>query len=132
MGCRRQIITHTDDLCATHYPCWSAGLKSESFRTMMQRYHVRQGLNTTPTRNQIEVPIRTTVGLKNVNSTELSSLAIPLPPLAEQRRIVAKVDELLTLFARLESRLTAAQAESGRLLEAVLHEALATTADKSL
>ena len=50
---------------------------------------------------------------------------IPLPPLAEQHRIVAKVDELMALCDRLEAQLTTTQTQSRRLLEAVLHEALA-------
>lgn len=82
-------------------------------------------LNTTHVRDQIEIPIRTTVGLKNVNSTELGGLSLPLPPLAEQQRIVAKVNELMALCDRLEAQLTTTQTESRRLLEAVLHEALA-------
>lgn len=48
----------------------------------------------------------------------------PLPPLAEQHRIVAKVDELMTLCDRLGSQLTTAQTESRRFLETVLHKAL--------
>jgi len=43
---------------------------------------------------------------------------------AEQRRIVSKVDELMSVCDRLESRLTTAECASRRLLEAVLHEAL--------
>jgi type I restriction enzyme S subunit len=49
-----------------------------------------------------------------------------VPPLAEQHRIVAKVDELMAVCDRLESQLTTTQTESRRLLEAVLHEALAS------
>lgn len=51
-------------------------------------------------------------------------LPIPLPPLAEQQRIAAKVDELMALCNRLEAQLSTTQIESRRLLEAVLHEAL--------
>jgi type I restriction enzyme S subunit len=81
-------------------------------------------LNTTFTRNQIEIPIRTTVGLKNVNATELSSIAIPLPPLAEQHRIVAKVDELMALCCQLEAQLANEEIARNHLLESVLHHAL--------
>jgi len=75
-------------------------------------------------RDQIELPIRTTVGLKNVNATELSRLSIPLPPLAEQHRIVKKVDELMTICERLKEELNTARTASGRLLNAVLDQAL--------
>ena len=55
----------------------------------------------------------------------LRNFLVLLPPLAEQHRIIAKVDELMALCDRLETQLTTAQIESRRLLEAVLHEALA-------
>ena len=48
--------------------------------------------------------------------------------LAEQHRIIAKVEELLALCDQLEAQLTDTQTESRRLLEAVLHEALAPAA----
>ena len=51
-------------------------------------------------------------------------LPIPLPPLAEQHRIVAKVDELMALCDRLEASLATGEETQGRLLESVLHEAL--------
>lgn len=62
--------------------------------------------------------------MKNLNATELGSLSIPLPPLAEQHRIVAKVDELMALCGRLETQLTTTQTESRRLLDAFLYVAL--------
>ena len=81
-------------------------------------------LNSSDIRDQIEKPIRSAVGLKNVNLTEFGALTIPLPPLAEQHRIVAKVDALMALCDQLESSLTTATTTRSRLLEALLHEAL--------
>ncbi len=54
----------------------------------------------------------------------LRNFLVPLPPLAEQHRIVAKVDELMALCDQLEAQLTTAQTDSRRLLEAVLDAAL--------
>ncbi|HEX9941137.1 MAG TPA: restriction endonuclease subunit S [Thermoanaerobaculia bacterium] len=65
------------------------------------------------------------MGQPNLNTPIIAGWFFPLPPLAEQRRIVAKVEELLALCDRLEAQLTTAQTESRRLLEAVLREALA-------
>jgi type I restriction enzyme S subunit len=50
---------------------------------------------------------------------------VGLPPLAEQHRIVAKVDELMALCDRLEASLTTSNQTRTRLLEATLAEALA-------
>jgi type I restriction enzyme S subunit len=63
-------------------------------------------------------------GKPGLNLDNIRSLNIPLPPLAEQHRIVAKVDELMALCDQLEAQLTTTEADSRRLLEAVLHEAL--------
>ena len=66
--------------------------------------------------------------MKNVSRDVIYSLPIPLPPLAEQRRIVAKVDELMALCDQLEASLAAAATDKARLLESLLHEALAPAA----
>lgn len=67
-----------------------------------------------------------------VNGTALKSMLIPLPPLAEQHRIVAKVDALMALCDRLEASLTASAATRRRLLDALLAEALAPIEDREL
>ena len=51
-------------------------------------------------------------------------LPIPLPPPAEQHRIVAKVDELMALCDRLEATLSIGEDTRRRLLDALLAEAL--------
>ena len=48
----------------------------------------------------------------------------PLPPLAEQHRIVAKADELMTWCDRLEERLVTTEDARRGLLDAVLNEAV--------
>jgi type I restriction enzyme S subunit len=63
--------------------------------------------------------------MKNVSRDVIMNLPFPLPPLAEQHRIVAKVDELMNLCDQLEAQLTATEADGRRLLEAVLRDALA-------
>jgi type I restriction enzyme, S subunit len=60
------------------------------------------------------------IGLGNFRA-----IPIPLPPLAEQRRIVAKVEELMALCDQMETKLHRTQTESRRLLASVLHETLA-------
>ena len=84
-------------------------------------------MRSTAYREQIEGPLRTTVGLKNVNSRELGRLGLWLPSLEHQRHIVAKVDELMAVCDELERSLEAAQAGRTRALEAVLHRMLEET-----
>lgn len=74
-------------------------------------------------RQLIEVPIRTTTGVKNINASEVSRLLIALPPLQEQERIVAKFELLNTLCNKLEETVSKAYKYSSRLMEAVLQEA---------
>jgi type I restriction enzyme S subunit len=62
----------------------------------------------------------------------VNGIEIPLPPLAEQRRIVAKVEELMALCDRLEAGLTAAAATRRRVLDALLAEALAPADNREL
>ena len=70
-------------------------------------------------------------GKPGLNLDNIRSLSVPLPPLAEQHRIVAKVDELMAVCDQLEASLTATQTDSRRLLEAVLQEALAPAMEKA-
>ena len=55
----------------------------------------------------------------------LRNFVVPLPPFAEQKRIVAKVDELMALCDRLEASLVTSDDTRRRLLDALLAEALA-------
>ena len=62
----------------------------------------------------------------------LRNFLAPLPPLAEQHRIVAKVDALMALCDRLEASLTTTATTRRRLLDALLAEALAPTEDREM
>lgn len=67
-----------------------------------------------------------------VSLKQLRSIPFPMPPLAEQHRIVAKVEELMALCSQLTAQLTTTQKESYSLLEAVLHEALGSSSNPSM
>jgi type I restriction enzyme S subunit len=71
-------------------------------------------------RVQMEVQL---VGMQpNFGSTHLGRVYIPLPPLAEQRKIVAKVDQLMSVVDRLETQLFTANAAGASLMDAVVAE----------
>ena len=73
---------------------------------------------------QIIPELQQQCGQTNVNGTKLRNMLIPVPPLDEQHRIVAQVDELMGVCDRLEKRLSDTQAECHDFFEAVLHNAL--------
>ncbi len=58
----------------------------------------------------------------NVNGQTLGNMVVPIPPLAEQRRIVAKVDELMALVDQLETQLAHSRGTAEKLMEAVVAE----------
>jgi type I restriction enzyme S subunit len=72
--------------------------------------------------SQIEPEIVQQCGQANFNGTKLAHTLVPIPPLAEQRRIVAKVEQLMALVDALETQLTASRATAKNLLDALVTE----------
>jgi type I restriction enzyme S subunit len=62
----------------------------------------------------------------NLNVGKVKATIIPLPPLAEQRRIVARVKELRELCAQLSERLVSKSNTQARLAEAFVKSVLAS------
>ena len=60
----------------------------------------------------------------NISKVKIVAAPFPLPPFAEQQRIVAKVDELMALCDRLEAGLGEAGGTRSRLVDSILQEAL--------
>jgi type I restriction enzyme S subunit len=73
-------------------------------------------------RAYFESASKQTTNLASINMRQVRSCPIPLPPLAEQRRIVAKVEQLMALVDELETQLAASSRTAAHLLEAVVHE----------
>lgn len=63
------------------------------------------------------------IGNKNLVLKKINSFLIPLPPLSEQRRIVAKVEQLMQRVNELEQQVQQSKEQAGQLLQAVLKEA---------
>ena len=64
----------------------------------------------------------TSSSMKNIGREVMCNLPIALPPIAEQRRIVAKVDQLMVLLDQLETQLAASRSTAKNLLEALVAE----------
>ena len=74
---------------------------------------------------------RYTQGISNfdLGLTRMIKITVPVPPLAEQHRIVAKVDKLMATCHRLEAKLEVCRVARASLFEALLGETLELTAD---
>lgn len=62
------------------------------------------------------------VGVKHLHLDILRGLEMAIPPLAEQRRIVVKVDQLMALVDRLEAQLASSRATADKLMDAAVAE----------
>ncbi len=64
------------------------------------------------------------VSMRNVSRENVTNLPMPLPPLAEQERIVARVDRLLAQCDRVAAKLHDRQSTTEQLLTASIHRLL--------
>ncbi|HTN04962.1 MAG TPA: restriction endonuclease subunit S [Planctomycetaceae bacterium] len=85
---------------------------------------VRFACDTAFVRHQIEAPIRTTSGVKNINSTEVVNLLLPLPPHRLQLKIIGRIAELFAQCDALEVQLTTRQGTAERLTAAMVQGVL--------
>jgi len=112
---RRLVIKPTiiDNNCSGIQPI---GLTDDSWLLLFLR-----NLDLTKYQSGTSVPA--------VSQGSLDPIRIGLPPLAEQRRIVAKVEQLMALVDALETQLAASRATATNLLSALVAELTGTPND---
>jgi type I restriction enzyme S subunit len=74
---------------------------------------------------------QTGAGRGGLPKNRMDRIPVAVPPLAEQHRIVAKVDELMALCDQLDASLAQGDTVRRRLLDALIAEALAPSAVES-
>ena len=90
---RKAVIAPFDGLCsADMYP----------LNTTLNRKYVLYYLLSDVYNIQIAEAMSSRVKMPKINQNELSKILIPLPPLAEQKRIVEKLEQMLPLCERLK------------------------------
>ena len=92
-------------------------IKLQAIETSPQ--YLCYAMNAESTRKQIHGMAATTAGNIGINGKQLQNLLIPIPPLAEQYRIVSKVEELMRITDQLEYHLATKK---------TIHDAFSTTA----
>ena len=80
-------------------------------------------INSEHGRNFIRSVVSQQVGQANVNGTKLSSMPTPLPPLAEQHRIVAEVERQMSVIQQAEAAVDASLKRADRLRQSILKQA---------
>jgi type I restriction enzyme, S subunit len=80
-------------------------------------------MSSEPCRNFLRSRASGTSGtMPKINQTTLKSLPIPLPPLAEQGRIVEKIDRLMGMCDRLEESIESGKGKQTDLLNALMSQ----------
>ena len=109
------IIADFDGLCsADMYPIDPLIDPKYLLKAMLSEVFVAQ---VRIAENRIKMP--------KLNIDSLSCMHVPTPPLPEQHRIVAKVDELMTLCDALKASIQAAQTTQTQLADAIVEQAVA-------
>ncbi|HAO78947.1 MAG TPA: hypothetical protein DCQ92_08235 [Verrucomicrobia subdivision 3 bacterium] len=84
--------------------------------------YMNVALNSDPVRKRTKGMVHG-VGRPRLNLGEIKSIALPLPPPAEQTRIVAEVERRLSVVEELESVVTANLQRATRLRQSILQKA---------
>ncbi len=110
------VIVDFDGLCsADMYPINARIDVRYLHKFMLSDFFLAQAIKTD-----------TRVAMPKINQDELNAITVPIPPLAEQRRIVAKVDQLMALVDQLEAQLATASTTAAQLLDALVAELTGT------
>ncbi len=86
---------------------------------------------TNRSRSWIESRAATSAGQHNISMSVLATAMVPIPPLAEQHRIVAEVDRRLSLIREIEAEVDANLKRAERLRSSVLSKVFAVSNDRT-
>ncbi|MBD2534025.1 restriction endonuclease subunit S [Nostoc flagelliforme FACHB-838] len=80
-------------------------------------------LSSAELRLQIEIPVKSTSGVHNINSQEVKKLRIPLPLLEEQKEIVQRIQLFFKAIIQIENQYQNTNTKLTRLNQSILAKA---------
>ena len=86
-------------------------------------YYIQNCFSTQTLREDLEAKAKSSAGHQRISLSDLREFCIPLPPLAEQYRIVAEVERRLSVVQQAEATVEASLARAERLRQSILKQA---------
>lgn len=117
---------------------WRSGPREIAYQKALHRIRPREGVDPDYLAKRIEVAVRggevahllTGTTIKHLPQVGLQRIGFALPPLAEQRRIVAKLDALTARLARAREEVSKTIDLQRRLKAAICEAAISVDADE--
>jgi type I restriction enzyme, S subunit len=116
---RSAIWENNIPLCVHQNHIFRARLKSKELSSKWIMYYT----NSEQGQNYFKDASKQTTNLASINLTQLRSCPISIPPVCEQRRMVAEIDRQLSVVQELEQTIEANLKRAGRLRQAILKRA---------
>lgn len=92
-------------------------------RSLAEPGFIAIALSTGPGRSAIEQRRKTTAGQVGIAGSELKKVPVPIPPLGEQRRILAEAERQLSIVAAMAAEISRALRRSAGLRRSILEQA---------
>lgn len=101
-------------------------IRIRCLKSLFSPTYLNISMNTPAFREtQINPHLKQQCGQANVNGTIMKNMLVSVPPIAEQHRIVTKVDQLMSLCDQLKTRLTKARQLNEQLARTLVERTLA-------
>jgi type I restriction enzyme, S subunit len=77
-------------------------------------------LNSMLAKRQLFNQSKSAAGINNINSKELASLRLPIPPLSEQKEITRRINAMLEVSSKVENQIETAIKKTEKITQAIL------------
>ncbi|MFK5914983.1 MAG: restriction endonuclease subunit S [Woeseiaceae bacterium] len=102
----------------------SMNMRAKPFNRYVSSHYLNLFMMTNLAKESISSFAKEAVGQASINQAQVGSIKTPLPPLAEQERIVVKVDVLMEICKQLKSNIIEAQTTQQYLADAITEKTI--------